>query len=199
MAGSYYFVFSGVHIFNTRSRGNDTIYASITLSIDGKDFGTRLRKLGDMNNGDHGFSNGVDAGGLWFGPISLDANARVSLTYSVMNIGHQSDAEAQQAAQKAAEAAAKYAEQKGTGSLFLDIAKAIVQALIGFAFANCDGPVASGGFVLTEAEIAAHILPNDRWDIVNKSYGTDSPAGCGSNSDYNAHLIVLRNVHPPVY
>lgn len=199
MAKTYYFVFSGVHIFNTRSRGNDTIYASITLNVDGKDLGTRLRKLGDMNNGDHGFSNGTEPNGLWFGPISLDENGRVSLTYSVMNIGHQSDSDAQRAAQTAADAAAKYAQQKGTGSLYLDIAKAIIQALIGFAFANCDGPVANGGFVLTEMEIGAHIGPNGRWDIVNKSYGTDSPTGCGSNSDYNAHLIVLRNVHPPVY
>jgi hypothetical protein len=191
---SFWFVFSGIHIFNTRSAHTDTDFAAASLSIDGVSKGTKTIALGDLNNGDHGISNGADAG-PWFGPFAIPAASTVEFSYSVVN--HGADANQGQAAASAA-ANAVVAQADPNGTTTGDAIKAMVDALINILFANCDGVVAAGKMQWTGASLAQAFGAGSRRDFGPKTLGYNSPAGCGSNSDYNAHLIILKDQAPPV-
>ena len=51
-------------------------------------------------------------------------------------------------------------------------------------FANCDGPVAAGVHVFTGAELASPTLGGKVLTETDHNPGTDSPTGCGRNSNY---------------
>lgn len=192
---TYSFVFSGIHIYNTRSAHLDTDYASLTMNLGGVSQGKKTKKIGDLNNGDHGISNGADGGPAFSSIVLSDPNQKIDLAYSVLNSGHSDTA--QTAVDTAAGAALLLVP--GVGPIAKATLGTLVGGLTGIIFANCDGIVATGHFSWTEAQLRGMFPPGrTRIDIVQKTYGTDSPSGCGSNSDYDSHFIILKDVSPPV-
>ena len=73
-----------------------------------------------------------------------------------------------------------------------------VQELVNLLTADCDGTVAVGAFSLTAAQLAGMApTPPQVWSTTQDNPGTNSPPGCGSNSDYvvtyqifNASVVV---------
>jgi hypothetical protein len=51
-------------------------------------------------------------------------------------------------------------------------------------FANCDGPVAAGVHVFTGAELTSMTTGGKAVTQTDHNPGTDSPHGCGGNSNY---------------
>jgi hypothetical protein len=89
-----------------------------------------------------------------------------------------------------------------TGSVPLPLAIAIAAVIIGvleainILFADCDGTVVPGAFMLGQAELLEYAAPGE-WQIVYNYPGTDSPDGCGANSDYSVTYVVFPTP-PPV-
>ena len=188
---AFTFIFSGIHISNTRSRHEDTDFAACALRVDGVDQGTKTKALGNLNNGDHGISNGAD-GGPAFGPMELADNAKVEFSYSVVNHGH--DDMGANAASAAANAAITQAGPDGSNGEAL---KALFNTLIGFVFANCDGGVVAGKREWIVSDLKQLFGNSNRLDLTGQHNGYDSDTGCGSNSDYRSHLIILKDISPP--
>jgi hypothetical protein len=157
---------------------------------------TVTKDLGDVNNGDYDIDLAV-------GPVVVGSNEDgVAFNYLMLNAGNVSwdevNQKLHQAGDKLAEAGAKAATDAvgaavgatiGTaalpviGSIIGAIVGWIAGEVVGLLTADCDGPVA--------AEQAA-FKGQDLWDKTKDGphvfstvhEGTDSAAGCGSNSFY---------------
>ena len=72
------------------------------------------------------------------------------------------------------------------------IASGIIIVLEGLslAFADCDGTVVPGVLSLGQAELVSFAVPGP-WDITVQYPGTDSPDGCGPNSNYSVTYSVI--------
>jgi hypothetical protein len=196
----YTFSFDSFRIANTRSLHRDTDYASLSLAIGSAPAMTKTRAMGDLNNGTFKV-------GLTFDNLAVDANVPVVLSYAIVNSGHQSHADVEkslqqagtQLAQKAASAAAQAVGAEIGSVLGASIGTAAVPIvgtalgaisgwLVGhigsYLFANCDGPVAAGVHVFTGAQLAAQTAGERVLTATDHNPGTDSPHGCGSNSNY---------------
>jgi hypothetical protein len=193
------FTLESFEILNTRSHHEDTDYVSFTLVIGNGTPQTQTKAMGDLNNGNYPV-------GLSFGPVAVAPNEAAVFNYLILNSGHQSQQETQDAltkaattlAQQGADAAAK-AISSGVASLvgasigsavlpvigtaLGAIAGWLVDELGGVLFANCDGPVAAEQVAMTGTELAARTA-NGAYQHTTSHPGIDSPHGCGSNSQY---------------
>jgi uncharacterized protein with LGFP repeats len=200
----YTFTVTAMHVLNTRSRHEDTDRVSASVAVGNGPAQTVAKDLGDLNNGDYA----VD---LSVGPVTVGSNEDgVAFNYLILNAGHASWDEVNQklheAGGKLAESGAKAATEAigpavgaafGTavfpviGSIIGAIAGWISEQVIGLLTADCDGPVA--------AEQAA-FKGQDLWDRTKDGPhdfstthdGTDSAAGCGSNSVYRVDWRLAR-------
>jgi hypothetical protein len=200
VAGHYTFGLDSFRITNTRSRHEDTDYVSISLAVGSAPPMTKTKAMGNLNNGTFKV-------GLTFDNVSVGNNVPVVITYAIVNNGHGSQADVEkslekagtQLAQKAAEAAAKaIGAEIGTalgasigtaavpvvGTALGAVAGWLVGQIGGVLFANCDGPVAAGVHVFTGADLASKTSGGRVLTETDHNPGTDSPTGCGSNSDY---------------
>ena len=152
--------------------------------------------MGDLNNGDYNV-------GLAFEDILIaDPATPVIFNYQIVNNGHASQADLDKAltsgaAQLAAKGAAALGDElvPGTGSIWGMAASAAVQWLGGILFADCDGPVAIDQVaVRTDAIDQAIEKANAGGTYSDTRFypGTDSPAGCGSNSQYTVTWSVTH-------
>lgn len=106
----------------------------------------------------------------------------MKVTFLVLNSGHGPN---DVAYGKALDALSSEAEKKKGGGIW----KTILVTFAEFAkllVADCNGPVAADSFTLTGKEIRERIGSNPYYNWVNQYPGTDSPAGCGGNSNYDA-------------
>jgi len=71
----------------------------------------------------------------------------------------------------------------GVGVILGAIAGWFADAILGFAFPDCDGPVAAGLYIL-DAETIREITAGGPYIRIDENPGVDSTSGCGSNSDY---------------
>ncbi|MGD0062766.1 MAG: hypothetical protein ABSB76_04915 [Streptosporangiaceae bacterium] len=66
-----------------------------------------------------------------------------------------------------------------------------LQELLNLLTTDCDGTVAIGTFEFTAAQLAGMVAnANQTWDETQDNPGSNSPAGCGANSDYQVHYRV---------
>jgi hypothetical protein len=66
------------------------------------------------------------------------------------------------------------------------------QALLQLLTADCDGPVAAFGLVVTAKELAQMTADPQNFLYQVDCPGTNSPAGCGSNSNYTVYYSMIN-------
>jgi hypothetical protein len=197
---AYSFALDSFRITDTRSLHEDTDYVSITLAVGAAAPITKVKYMGDVNNG-------TFKPGLTFDNVAVDPTVPVVFSYTIVNNGHGSKANVEKAleqagtqlAQKAAQAASKAIGQEigsllgaSIGTAAVPVVGTALGALAGWLvgeigsvlFANCDGPVAAGVHVFTGAELAAQTAGGKVVTQTDHNPGTDSPHGCGRNSNY---------------
>jgi hypothetical protein len=196
----YTFAMDSFQITNTRSLHEDTDYVSISLAVGSAAPVTKVKAMGNLNNG-------TFKPGLTFDNIVVGPTTPIVFNYAIVNNGHSSGVKVEQAlqqtgtqlAQKAAEAASKAIGTEigsvlgaSIGTAAVPIVGTALGALAGWLvgevgtilFANCDGPVAAGVHVFTGAELASMTTGGKTVTQTDHNPGTDSPHGCGSNSNY---------------
>lgn len=210
---------ASAQVRNTRSRGDDTIWASLQLVVNGTPSptvswdglglkqvnGTRLPEGRDWNNGLHFFGTEarsnvqLDTGNV--GPGDL-----IEVVFHVLNKGHGGAPTTDQ--YNAASKAITDSLCKSDGNIpgddggWICIAARIGAAIFGWLITDCDGPVAADRVQFKGADLD-RIVPNPSNLIAqpetartyhwSRNYaGSDSPTGCGSNSDYRIDMGFIR-------
>ncbi len=204
---SYTFAVDAMRILNTRSRDADTDRASASVAVGDGPPQTVTKDLGDVDNGGHQIQ-------LTVGPVTVGVETGVAFNYLVVNAGHASwddvngklrDAGGKLAAAGAAAATTAVSSAVGAavGSAIGTVALPVIGTaigvlagwiageLVGLLTADCDGAVA--------AELAV-FHGQDLWNQTRGGPhafstvhdGTDSPAGCGSNSVYWVYWTLAR-------
>jgi hypothetical protein len=207
----YTFTIEGFHIDNTRSRFDDTDQVSGVLRLGNETLPAQLRSNGDVDGGDFPI-------GFIFGPkLMSQPNTAAVLSYSIYN-GDTSRLP-KSLAKLSTDLVGKAVDsmiqgkdpQQGDLSDFTDYPGApnnpnfnfedgswikVLEfaALADFLFPDCDGFVVIGTIgrekkkwdALIDAAGGVTLRQRVRYP------GTDSPAGCGSNSDYSVTWSILR-------
>jgi hypothetical protein len=188
----YKFSLNSFKITDTRSVHEDTDYVSISVVVGKNPPVTKVKAMGDVNNGTHAVNLVIDN-------IAADADQPVAFTYTIINSGYDQNTIEQDlkqavgaAATKAAAAGATAAGTAIAGPIGGDIGGVVgnqaggwlVGKLMNIIFANCDGTVAAGSHVYSGAQLAAQTANGKIISKTDPNPGTDSPTGCGSNSMY---------------
>jgi hypothetical protein len=205
-AQKYSFAVDSFVIHNTRSRHRDTDYISASVAIAGKPTYKARQKLGDLNNGT--FRTAIN-----FKDVPVADNETAVFSYAIVNSGHTNPTAAEKTleqavstlAEKGAQAAATAAGGAVGAALGASIGTAVVP-LIGTAlgalggwvvssagkliFANCDGTVAAAVHTYSGAQLRAGTSQGQHLGEKDHHPGTDSPHGCGSNSNYDVFWSV---------
>jgi hypothetical protein len=202
---NYDVAFSALRIRKTRAStlGKDTVYIKISVSVDGKDMGTanwdgtscREEKRGiqhgrDLTEGYYDTIRNAGNGlvGMQTGPITDDS--KIKVTFLVLNSGHGPNDDAYG---KALDALSDEAEKKKDGGIWKTIFITLAN-LAKLLVADCDGPVAADSFTYSAGDIRKNIGTNPYWNWVREYQGTDSPAGCGGNSNYDATVQFTKHI-----
>jgi hypothetical protein len=205
------------HIDNTRSRHEDTDTVAVVLRVGNRAQMSKTMYAGDVNNGDHGVN-------LVFDPVLVgNLDTPVVMAYQIYNgdtgklsvglpdIGNDLGQRAIDAIDQAPEQAGPldYTQWPASGGPedpdgadppdFEDGSwiKVLEFAFLGsLLFPDCDGFVAIGTIGLRRRDWDAQIAAaGGTYRRTIRYPGYDSPAGCGSNSDYTVTWSVTR--HPP--
>jgi len=214
----YTFALENFHIDNTRSRHEDTDEVTFGLQVGSRQFPIQSFSAGDVNNGDHGVNlfyrfvsisdpmspvafsyeiyNG-DASKLSVDLLTLDKRL---LAQSVDDTIKTSGADTGFANFSSGEAGADipmldkdnpFANTSDWSTVFFE---SIFVDIGSFLFPDCDGFVAADAIGRTKSQWDA--LINSTGGVTfRKSLrypGSDSPSGCGSNSDYTVTWSVTR-------
>lgn len=194
----YTFTFKDIRIDNTRSNHQDTNYASFVLNTPLHGIiRTPTKSMGDMNSGP---PVPVD---LTVSNVIVPQNASITLVWSVINSGHQDDAQLRKAIDMTLDAAIQQASNPSNdndggsssdGAELLTLAKDFIDSVLSFALADCDGPVVGGRKTLSGASLFNATSPSplviSLTNIGDDDWGK-SPAGC-RNSSYTSHIIVTK-------
>jgi hypothetical protein len=202
----YNFELISFDITNTRSRHEDTDYTSFHLAIKDKDGKIRTYKKtkfnGNLNNGNYPI-------GLSFDDIAVEPDDHVVMNYLIVNNGHEKGdnvtAELEKAGDELATTGAQAAGTAagaaigsaipipGIGTAIGAVAGWLATKLGGLLFANCDGPVAAEQVTLSAKELADRVEQfHGLYEAKTHHSGTNSPAGCGSNSQYDVTWAIRR-------
>lgn len=174
----YKFVIDNCQITNTRSVHEDTDYANLGVAVGNAlvNGGTQTKSLGNLNNGVHTID--LEVGPT---PVANDPNTPVIIAFQIVNSGHtdySTIVDAMSAGTGALITAFVPVPGVGTAAGF------VAKYLGGIFTANCDGPVAVDKIV-TNGEQIAEWTANGPHSVTKNYPGTDSPTGCGSNSQYD--------------
>ena len=211
----YNFTIPNFHITQIRSAHKDTLYASAGLrvmdAIGGlhNDLAPQGASLGDHGAGDEvglnlSFKNvdvpdptpdNPDGGAVyWTFLLVNQGNADITAAGFVAVINKAVDAFAGALADKVGEGAAVT-----VASLYGLAAILGIQELVNLITADCDGTVAVGDIELTAANLAGLVpITGQVWTQNQNNPGTNSPAGCGRNSDYVV-TYQIQNLTPGVW
>jgi hypothetical protein len=208
-----------VHIDNTRSRHNDTDTVFLAAQAGGVQFPVRSQSIGDVDNGDHGVSLNFSSAmlsdpdkvfGFSFSVYNGDTgslsgvlnHALTSLLTDGVHLtlpGPQIKSinlsgGAIPGAGVAANTVGVTSLLANTSTWYAAAAKAAAEAAINFVFPNCDGYVAADSVCLTHQQWNSLIdsAGNDVFRATTRYPGTNSPDGCGSNSNYTLTWSVTR-------
>lgn len=212
--GFYSFAVEQFHIDNTRSRHEDTDMVTVGLRVGNRAQLSKTISAGDVNNGDHGVN-------LVFDPVLVGRlDTPVVLAYQIYNgdsgrlsisladLGNDLGQRAVDAMDQAPEQASPvdYTTWPASGGPdepdppdFEDGSwiKVLEFAFLGsLLFPDCDGFVAIGTIGRRRRDWDAQIAAaGGTYRRTIRYPGYDSPAGCGSNSDYTVTSSVTK--HPP--
>lgn len=210
-ASNFTFRLDSFEIENTRSRHEDTDYVSCSFALGSAAPQTKTKSMGDLNNGTYPV-------GISFGPVTISSPTEVAIfNYLIVNAGHEdwstidgmitkagstlakAGADAAASAAGAAAGTLLGAEIGGVvvpiiGPALGALAGWVVGEITGLVTADCDGPVAAEQLVVTGAQLWASTQDaNKTWSHQTYQPGTDSAAGCGSNSIYLVNWSVVRS------
>jgi hypothetical protein len=198
----YNFRIPSFRIFEVRSAHSDMLWAATSLKVMNAN-GSLHRDLGAKNlfAGERKAGGGVALDMSWEnihvpGPTQENPDGgSIAWTFILANKQH-SDSGWLAALNKGADALAGALAGKtldaaalGPAGLlgFAALTGAVIalQEMVNLLNADCDGPVALGAFQKTAAELAnLTATPNSAFDKIESNPGTESPAGCGANSNY---------------
>ena len=209
-----------VHIDNTRSRHNDTDTVFLAAQAGDTQSPVRSQSIGDVNNGDHGVSLNFSSVMLSdpdkvFGFSFSIYNGNTASLSDVLNHAltslladgvhltlpgpqiksiNLSGGAIPGGAGVAANTIGVTSLLANTSAWYAAAAKAAAEAAINFIFPNCDGYVAADSVSLTHQQwnLLIDSSGNDVFRATTRYPGTDSPAGCGSNSNYTVTWSVTR-------
>jgi hypothetical protein len=214
----YIFSLEKVHIANTRSRHDDTDKVVFGLGIGKQSFQVKSLSIGNVNNGDHNVglnfpvlltdptTAAVFSYSIYNGDDSALPKSLVDLTQStaqaalddLMNSGPATAGpgdftDPSQAPSEGGEIVPW--QSHGAGSA--DAGWYTLLAYLGiadFVFPNCDGLVAfdTVGQKLNAWDDAISASSDATLRRGSNFLGSDSPSGCGSNSDYTVTWSVTR-------
>lgn len=188
----YTFTVEDFIIHHTRAVHNDTLQLSLSAHVDGDAVASRVISIGDCDNGEYSTVDFVPSDqGPGLGPIVInDPTAKVAFVFQLVNSsaptgtlsGHFA-ATADQLAKMGAGLAGADAAALATGLPGLLLIG--LSELWSWLSVDCDGPVAvdqiSGPRYVLDAwtdNPAQSVRTQTRYP------GSDSPVGCGGNSDY---------------
>jgi hypothetical protein len=178
------FTLNSFRITDTRSVHEDTDFVSISVVV-GANAPIHLpaKAMGNLNNG-------VYPVNLTIPNVAVAPGEKVAFSYSIVNTGYAANSteadlvKATDAAATAAASAAGGAISAGTGTAVGTAAGGwLGPKIAGVIFADCDGPVAAGDHSWT-GEALAKLAIGHAVTTEDNNPGTDSPHGCGSNSQY---------------
>jgi phospholipase C len=186
------FTMDNFGISNTRSRHNDTDFVHLGANVGANPIVFASRPMGDVNNGTHsvGLSLEVDI---------PDDDTIVVFTYMIRN-GQGNDATnkvVQSALNAIGEEIIKHGDIAAAvtvGSLLVPVVGSLLAAVAGILgavegglvlFADCDGVVAAGSMRFTCSDLIKRTATGQKITQSENHAGTDSPTGCGSNSQYS--------------
>jgi len=190
-----------IRITDTRSRHEDTIYATVSIAVGANDPITQTKKVGNRNNGTWPVGIAVAA------DIPADGDVPVILSYVVMNNGHGTPTELENNIRgvlnglgtKASEIAkTETGEVLGRllgaaiGTAAVPLVGTAIGVLAGWVvgkvgnilFADCDGVVATGVRAFTSQQLIQSAGGGHMITETTSHPGVKSNAGCGANSQY---------------
>ncbi|QBS44411.1 hypothetical protein [Nocardia sp. CS682] len=210
--GIYTITLEKFHIDTTRSRNDDTDTVTFGLKAGRRSYPTQSHFAGDVDDGDHGVN-------LTFTPVvAADVATPIVFSYTIYN-GDAGKLERGLAAanELLTEKAKEHIEQAVSpgekeisypdgGGMNLD-GRAIewndgswlrlipIAKLGSFLFPDCDGFVTMGSIGKTKAawDKAIDTAGGTTYRQTIRYPGDDSPAGCGSNSDYTVTWSITRH------
>jgi hypothetical protein len=197
------FAVSSMTVKNPRSLFNDSDYASLAINVlaaDGtvlKQYGPVVKSLGDLGKG-RTLNPEMAITGL-----AVPDGGSIAVAFVVVNKGGWSwDSKAIDALELAGTAVLGALAQGSIAGdtvvtasgespaiialpIVIAVSAAIVAVLegINILFADCDGTVVTGAMTIGKTELVQLATPGP-WNISYEYPGTDSPDGCGANSDY---------------
>ena len=216
-------IISSMTVKNPRSLFNDTDYATLAINVLAADntvikqYGPVVRSLGNLGKG-----ASIDPGMSITGML-IPEGGSLAVSFLVVNKGgwdwDSSTINALELAGSAvmgalvqgtivapatttAATATVAATTTTTATVTLPWAIAITAAIIGLLeainilFADCDGTVVPGVLSLGQTEILEYAAPGE-WQIIYDYPGSDSPVGCGANSDYSV-TYTIQPTPPPI-
>jgi hypothetical protein len=181
---NYVFRLDKFHIDNTRAVHEDTDVVGLALKVGDQMFGPLIKRMGDVNNGDHGV-------GLQFGPIPIPSTGiPILFNYQILNSGHKDQAEIDNLLNQGADYLTKSATASGSP---IEIAGAwIAKFFISWLTVDCDGPVAIDQIALSGATLDELTLGASTYSDTRRYNRYKSQDGCGSSSDYKVTWSIIR-------
>jgi len=158
----------------------DSVKISFGLKVDDREFPIQYNDYGDI--GDENRWYGVS---MNFPAVPITRNSQVTVSFAMINAGHSAN---QDQVKDSPTTVSDKALKLGVGAapesdVWEPYAEKLLNGIIGWALANCDGPLAADLFQLD----GGAIIDGD-WNASKGYLGTDSSTGCGSNSNY--HVVV---------
>ena len=167
--------------------GSDTVKIAVALQVGDFRYPSLYRNIGDLS--DTGKEYVVD---LAFRDIEIhDYNTPIKFSFVMANSGYGDEAKLADILKKGADYLAGLAVSSipKTGFWGLvaagasELAKYLVNELVPIIAADCDGLVASDVFAFRAGDLLT-ATEQQPWHSIRSYPGTDSPHGCGGNSDY---------------
>lgn len=201
---TFTFTLDSFRITDTRSRHEDTDFASFTLLVrSGNGSGTpqtQTKSMGNLNNGTFNV-------GLSFPNVVVDPSGSVVFNYLIVNSGHKSEGDVNKALETVGGSLAEKGLVAGgtaLGTAILPGLGTILGAVAGWLAgevknilnADCDGPVAAEQVTLNYNDLLSKTA-NGPYKHETPNPGTDSATGCGGNSMYYVTWHVARGVSQP--
>jgi hypothetical protein len=206
------FSFGDMIIYGTRSVFTDTDYITISVAVGDAPAISKTLAMGSLSPGNYPVDLSIQV------DMPETPPTAVSFAWSVVNKGDGDEAELQKGMEKALSALVKTsvttlskdisqpigaalgaaigaaigtAAISLTGSAIVALAGYVLSQVVGIVFADCDGTITTGLRVYTNTQILGGTDSGDGVirDIV-LDQGTDSPIGCGANSEYQTTTTI---------
>lgn len=202
------FLVPSLTVKNPRALFTDTDFATIAAATLAPD-GTQIAKYGPTSKylGDLGKGRSVDPGMSLTG-IDVPDGGSVALTFVVVNrgawAGDSQALDAMDAVGGAVIGALIQGSIAGTSAavgVTIFPAVALTALVLGvleglsIIFADCDGTVVAGAMTIGKTELLSNAVEQP-WEMTDDYPGTDSPVGCGSNSDYTVTYTIEKTPPP---